>query len=59
MYLTTRNFVGDNPNILFTHVDKGNEVVAMYKIEYVSKKEMMMLNDMDIYIQILQNPVNY
>ena len=58
MYLTTRNFVGDNPNILFIHVDKGNEI-AMYKIEYVSKKEMMMLNDMDIYIQILQNPVNY
>jgi len=33
--LSTKKFIKDNPNIIFTRADKGNTVVALDRREYV------------------------
>jgi len=53
----TNKFVKNNPDILFTHADKGNTVVALDKNEYVNKMESY-LSDTDTYIELKHNPVH-
>ncbi|KYQ51407.1 hypothetical protein ALC60_09486 [Trachymyrmex zeteki] len=57
LYLLTKKFINNNPDILFMHADKGNVVVAMDKAEYIAKMETM-LRDVDTYINIKRNSVN-
>jgi len=43
---STKKFVKDNPNILFTRTDKGNTVIALDKNEYIKNMETC-LSDFD------------
>jgi len=51
----TKDFVKNNPNIIFTRADKGNITVALDKIEYFNKIEEM-LSDTDTYEKINKDP---
>jgi len=52
---TTKEFLKNNPNIIFIRADKGNITVAVNKIEYTNKIEDM-LRDRDTYNPINKNP---
>ncbi|KAG5316616.1 MOS1T transposase, partial [Pseudoatta argentina] len=56
VYLKTKDFVKNNPDVLFTHADKGNVVIAIDKVEYMNKIETM-LEDTNMYTQESPNPV--
>jgi len=53
---STKKFLKDNPNILFTKADKGNIVVALDKNEYIKNMETCLL-DSDTYIKLKHNPI--
>jgi len=46
---STKKFVKDNPNILFTKADKGNTVIALDRNEYIENMETL-LSYSDTYI---------
>jgi len=52
---STKSFIKDNPNVLFTRADKGHTVVALNRGEYLSKMKAC-LSDSDTYIVLKQNP---
>jgi len=54
---TTRRFIKNNPDVLFTRADKGNTVVALDRIEYISRMENC-LSDTNTYTTLQRNPVN-
>jgi len=54
---TTKNFIKNNPDILFTRADKGNTVVALDRSDYVLKMENC-LSDTNTYIILQRNLVN-
>jgi len=53
---TTKKFIKNNPDILFTRADKGNIVIALDRNEYIHKMESY-LRDADTYILLKNNPV--
>jgi len=53
MYLKTKDFVKNNQDVLFTHADK-SEVIAIDKVEYMSKMETM-LEDTDTYTRVTKS----
>jgi len=52
----TKRFVKNNPDILFTKVDKGNATVAMDVCEY-NNKMIENLSDINTYILIKKDPI--
>jgi len=54
---TTKQFIKNHPNLLFTRADKGNTTVALDKNDYIAKIEKM-LQDQEIYTLINKNPIN-
>jgi len=52
---STKKFLKNNPNILFTRADKGSITVALDKNDYINKIDNM-LNDTDTYTKINKNP---
>ncbi|KAI4476880.1 hypothetical protein M0804_013207 [Polistes exclamans] len=56
-YLTTKRFLKQNPNLIITRSDKGNNTVIMEKEEYI--KEMnKLLEDKNTYSILNKNPIN-
>jgi len=53
----TSRFIKNNPDILFTRADKGNTVVALDRIEYISRMEDS-LSDTNTYTILQRSPVN-
>jgi len=51
----TDKFIKNNPNIIYTRVDKGNIIVTLNKTEYINKIEEM-LSDKDMYDIIAKDP---
>lgn len=56
-YMTTKNFLKDNTDILFTRADKGNSTVATDRSTYI-KKMNDLLNDANTYTAVKRNPIN-
>jgi len=54
---TTKKFIKNNPEVLFTRADKGNTVVALDRTDYISKMENS-LSDTNTYTVIPRNPAN-
>jgi len=54
---STKRFVKNNFNILFTKADKGNTVVALDKNDYIKNMEIC-LSDSDTYTIVKRDPVN-
>lgn len=52
----TKQFIVNNPNILFTRADKGNVTVAMDRNDYLSKMSML-LADNNTYTIVNKNPI--
>lgn len=52
---STRRFIKDNPNVIFTRADKGNITVALNKNQYFLKISEM-LQDNDTYTEINKDP---
>ncbi|KAI4476739.1 hypothetical protein M0804_013356 [Polistes exclamans] len=56
-YLTTKRFLKQNPNLIITRSDKGNNTVIMEKEEYI--KEMnKLLEDRNTYSILNKDPTN-
>ncbi|KYQ59837.1 hypothetical protein ALC60_01222, partial [Trachymyrmex zeteki] len=53
----TKQFLKENPQVLLTRVNKSNVVVAMDKIDYIDKMEVLLL-DTDTYTVVMRNPTN-
>jgi len=53
----TNKFVKNHPDVLFTRADKGNTVVALDRMEYISKMEEC-LSDTNTYSILQRNPIN-
>lgn len=51
----TKNFMQDNPNIIFSRADKGNVTVAMDKNTYLSKM-LDLFKDSNTYLPIKKDP---
>jgi len=47
-FSTTKKFMTNNPNIIFTKVDKGNAIVTLNGSEYIAKMENI-FSDTNIY----------
>jgi len=54
---TTKHFIKNHPNLIFTRADKGSITVALDKNEYITKIENM-LQDQETYTRIKKNPIN-
>jgi len=54
---TTKKFIKNNPEVLFTRADKGNTVVALDRSDYISKMENS-LSDTNTYTVVPRNPAN-
>jgi len=54
---STKDFIKNNPDIIFTRADKGNTVVAFDRINYNNKMETLFC-DTNTYTIITRNPVN-
>jgi len=52
MFKATKVFT-NNPQLFFTHADKGNAVVAMNEVQYLKS---MVLSDTDTYTLVKCNP---
>jgi len=53
----TKTFIKNNPDIIFMKADKGNTVVALDRLDYVNKMEIL-LSDKDTYSMLQRNPVS-
>lgn len=53
---STKQFIKNNPNVIFTRADKGNSTVALDKDVYTNKITEM-LQDKDTYIKVNKNPI--
>jgi len=53
---STKTFLKNNPNILFTRADKGSITVVLDKTEYINKIEDM-LSDTSTYLEIKKDPI--
>jgi len=54
---TTKKFIKNNPDIIFTRADKGNSVVTLDRIDYIAKMETL-FSDTNTYIAVQRNLVN-
>lgn len=54
--LTTRKFISDHPDIIFTRADKGNATVALNKNDYL-KKMTSLLDDTTTYNIVHKDPI--
>ena len=54
---STKTFLKNNSNIIFTRTDKGNIVVALDKHEYIQKMELLFA-DSNTYKNLRRNPIN-
>jgi len=55
MLKSTREFVHNNPEIIFTRADKGNATVVLNKNTYIQKM-VELLGDQETYSEIKKNP---
>jgi len=53
---TTKKFVSNNPNILFTRADKDNTVMTLDRVEYIENMEKN-FSDTNTYMLIPRNPI--
>ncbi|KYN43821.1 hypothetical protein ALC56_01690, partial [Trachymyrmex septentrionalis] len=53
----TKTFVKNNPQILFTHVDKDNVIVVLDRIDFIQKMKTLFA-DSETYTNLKRNPVN-
>jgi len=56
MLKSTREFIHNNTNIIFTKADKGNATVVLNKSTYIRKMEEL-LSDQETYSIIRKNPI--
>jgi len=55
LHKVTKQFLQNNPNIIFTKIDKGNITIASERGSYIEKVEEL-LNDVNTYTVIKKNP---
>ncbi|KMQ88038.1 reverse transcriptase [Lasius niger] len=53
--LASKNFIHDNPDVIFTRADKGNVTVALDKTDYMYKMNAL-LNDNNTYSKVNKDP---
>jgi len=54
---STKKFIVNNPDVIFTKADKGNTTVALDRMDYNKKMEIN-LSDNNTYILVQRNPIN-
>jgi len=54
---STKKFIVNNPDVIFTKADKGNTTVALDRMDYIKKMEIN-LSDNNTYISVQRNPIN-
>jgi len=52
---STKKFIKNHPDILFTKSDKGNVTIAIKRSDYCRKMEEMLL-DTNIYVSVNRDP---
>jgi len=56
LYIETKKFLHNNPNLLLTRADKGNVTVALDKDSYIAKIESMLSNK-ETYNILKKDPI--